>query len=215
MRTQHHSAMRVMNVALIAASALGTAVIGGGIYQYFAAFPKGDRAASNPFPPASTEVEKTGRSFIIHETPLAVPELSFVDGEGHEMSLADFGGRTILLNIWATWCVPCREEMPALDRLQAKLGNSGFEVVPLSIDRNGLPAVNAFYQELGLEALGIYVDASGKAVGNLGAVGIPTTLLINPEGLEAGRLVGPAEWDGPEIIEILQQQFEMTADDAD
>jgi thiol-disulfide isomerase/thioredoxin len=209
------SAMRIMTVALIAAAALGTAFIGGGVYQYFAAFPKDDPTVSNPFPPASTEAEKSCRSFIIHETPQAVPELSFVDGEGHEMSLADFGGRTILLNIWAAWCVPCREEMPALDRLQAKLGGSEFEVVPLSIDRKGLPAVEAFYQELGLKALGIYVDASGKTVGKLGVVGVPTTLLINPEGLEAGRLVGPAEWDGPEIIEILQQQLEKTPNEAD
>lgn len=205
--------MRVMTVALIAAAALGTAFLGGGVYQYFAAFPKDDRAASNPSPPASTEAEKSGRSFIIHETPQAVPELSFVDGEGHELSLADFGGRTILLNIWATWCVPCREEMPALDRLQAKLGGSEFEVVPLSIDRKGLPAVNAFYQELGLKALGIYVDASGKAVGKLGVVGIPTTLLINPDGLEAGRLAGPAEWDGPEMVEMLRQQLDKTSNE--
>lgn len=201
--------------AVIVAAAGAAGLAAAGAYQYFVATQLNEAVVSNPPSPTSPEAEKGGRSFVIHDTPQAVPDLSFVDGEGHELSLADFRGRTILLNIWGTWCVPCRKEMPALDRLQAKLGGSEFEVVPLSIDRKGLPAVEAFYQELGLKALDIYVDASGKAVGKLGAVGIPTTLLINPDGLEAGRLVGPAEWDGPEIIEILEQQLKKTAVEAD
>lgn len=198
---------------IVAAIAAGIAV--GGLYQLFMATRPSEPVLSSSLQFASTDAGSSDGSFVLHETPQPVSALSFVDGGGREMSLADFGGRTILLNIWATWCVPCREEMPALDRLQAKLGGSEFEVVPLSIDRKGLPAVEAFYQELGLNALGIYVDASGKAVGKLGAVGIPTTLLINPDGLEAGRLVGPAEWDGPEIIEILEQQLKKTAGEAD
>jgi hypothetical protein len=104
--------------------------------------------------------------------------------------------------------------MPALNRLQAKLGSSDFEVVPLSIDRDGLPKVKAFYDELGHNALGSYVDATGKAANRLGAVGIPTTLLINPEGLETGRLVGPAEWDSLEFVNLIQQQLEKTPDKA-
>src|SRR3546814_1814786 len=103
------------------------------------------------------------------------------------MTLKAFDGRFVLLNIWATWCVPCREEMPSLDRLQAGLGGPDFVVVPLSIDREGLPAVKAFYEELGLKALGIYVDQSGRASGKLGAAGIPTTLLVDREGREIGR----------------------------
>lgn len=207
MRTDD-SALRIMTVALVAAAALGTAFLGAGVYRHFAAALKDVPAASNPLPLAAAKAKEGSRAFVMHETAQAVPELSFVDGEGRELSLAGFRGRTILLNIWATWCVPCRKEMPALDRLQGKLGGPGFEVVPLSIDHEGLPAVEAFYRELGLKDLGIYVDAAGKTIGKLAVIGIPTTLLINPEGLEVGRLAGPAEWDGPEMIEVLQQQVE-------
>ncbi|WAP71412.1 TlpA disulfide reductase family protein (plasmid) [Jiella pelagia] len=120
----------------------------------------------------------------MHETPQAVPDLRFVDGDGRETSLSAFEGTTILLNVWATWCVPCREEMPALDRLEAKLGSAAFRVVPLSIDRGGLEKVKAFYRELGLKALPIYVDETGKASQQLATIGIPTTLLIGREGQE-------------------------------
>ncbi|WP_159587645.1 TlpA family protein disulfide reductase [Chelativorans xinjiangense] len=185
-----------------------------GAYQYFAIRQPNEPAVSSAPQAVSTETASSDSSFVLHETPQPVSELSFVDGDGREMSLAAFRGRTILLNIWATWCVPCREEMPALDRLQAKLGSSDFEVVPLSIDRDGLPKVKAFYDELSLKALGIYVDASGKAAYRLNTVGIPTTLLINPEGLETGRLVGPAEWDSPELVNFIQQKLEKTPDEA-
>jgi thiol-disulfide isomerase/thioredoxin len=200
--------------AVIVAAAGAAGLATAGAYQYFIATQPNEAVVSNPPAPSSPEAEKSGRSFVVHDTPQAVPELSFVDGDGRELALADFRGRTILFNVWATWCVPCREEMPALDRLQAKLGGSGFEVVPLSIDREGLPKVKAFYKEFGLKAVGIYVDTSGKAAYRLGAVGIPTTLLINPEGLEAGRLIGPAEWDSPELVTIIQQQLEKTPREA-
>jgi thiol-disulfide isomerase/thioredoxin len=165
-------------------------------------------AADAPASPSA----KGREGLILHEEPQAVPELSFVDAEGNDLSLAAFRGRTVLLNVWATWCVPCREEMPALERLQTKLGGPDFQVVPLSIDRGGIPKVSAFYGELGLNALGIYVDASGKAGYALGTVGIPTTLLIDPAGLEIGRLVGPAEWDSPEYIQIIQRQLKAVRD---
>lgn len=190
--------------AAIVVIALGVAVlIGGGPAQ------AEESPAAKPSP--SEPAGATSRAFVMHETPQPVPELSFVNGEGKKLSLADFRGRTVLLNIWATWCLPCRREMPALDRLQAKLGGGSFEVVPLSIDRDGLPKVKAFYEELGLKSLGIYVDASGKAAYRVGAFGIPTSLLINPEGLEAGRLAGEAEWDSPELITVIRQQLNQAA----
>ena len=136
-----------------------------------------------------------------------MPELQFVDGEGHALTLAEFRGRVVLLNIWATWCVPCRKEMPTLDRLQAKLGSRDFQVVALSIDRAGIPPVGQFYKELGLTALGTYVDKSGKAAGSLGTVGIPTTLLVDRDGQEVARKVGPAEWDSPEVIALIRRQL--------
>jgi thiol-disulfide isomerase/thioredoxin len=136
--------------------------------------------------------------------PKAVPALPFTDGEGRARSLADFKGRAVLLNIWATWCIPCRKEMPALDRLQASLGGPNFEVVPLSIDRGGRDVIAKFYGEIGIQKLAIYMDTSAQAVPTLAAVGLPTTLIINRAGYEINRFIGPAEWDAPEIAEFLQ-----------
>jgi thiol-disulfide isomerase/thioredoxin len=136
--------------------------------------------------------------------PKAVPALSFTDGEGRARSLADFKGRAVLLNIWATWCIPCRKEMPALDRLQASLGGPNFEVVPLSIDRGGREVVTKFYAEIGIRNLTIYMDSSAQAVPTLAAVGLPTTLIISRAGYEINRFIGPADWDEPEIAEFLQ-----------
>ncbi len=141
------------------------------------------------------------------ETPRPLPELHFVDGTGARRSLADFRGRVILLNVWATWCVPCREEMPALDRLQAALGGPDFEVVPLSIDRGGVFVIKGFYEELDLRALQIYVDQAGEALTKLGAVGIPLTLLVDREGRELWRVVGPAEWDKPAAVNRIRSHL--------
>ena len=128
----------------------------------------------------------------------------FVDGDGRDLTFADFRGRFVLLNIWATWCVPCREEMPTLDALQARLGGADFHVLPLSIDRAGLPVVRRFYEEIGLQNLGIYLADSTRAMIALGALGLPTTLLIDRAGKERGRLVGPAQWDSPEVVAQIQ-----------
>lgn len=144
------------------------------------------------------------QGLILHPEPKPVPEIQFQDGEGKELTLADFHGKVVLLNIWATWCGPCREEMPTLDRLQAKLGGSDFEVLALSIDRDGIPAITRFFGEVGVRYLTMYLDSSAKAAPALGAVGLPTSLLIDREGREIGRLVGPAEWDSPEMVEFIR-----------
>lgn len=150
-------------------------------------------------------------NFSLLDQPRPLPELHFVNGDGRPMTLADFRGRVVLLNLWATWCVPCRKEMPTLDRLQAKLGGPDFQVITLSIDRGGLPVVKQFYKELGLKSLGIYVDQSGKAASTLGAVGIPTTLLIDRQGREIGRKVGAAKWDSAEVIKVLRPYLKPRA----
>ena len=201
-----------LKAVLLGVVALGFAAFaGGGVYHQF----NSEGEARPPIYRLSGSYGKSGSekpfSFTALEAPKPLPELGFVDGKGREMTLEAFKGQTILLNIWATWCVPCRKEMPALDRLQAKLGGPDFQVVALSIDRDGLPAVQAFYEELGLESLGIYVDQSGQAAYDLGAVGIPTTLLVDPEGREIGRTVGPAEWDGEEVVQFLTQHLESRA----
>jgi thiol-disulfide isomerase/thioredoxin len=146
--------------------------------------------------------------FAVHESPRPLPEIQFENGEGEGMSLADFRGKVVLLNIWATWCAPCRREMPTLERLQAELGGPDFEVVALSIDRKGRPVVKEFYEELGLQELGMYVDPSAKASRELSALGVPTTLLIDRGGNELGRLLGPAEWDSPDMVNFIRGYIE-------
>jgi thiol-disulfide isomerase/thioredoxin len=143
--------------------------------------------------------------FSLLEEPRALPELHFFNGAGVSLTLAAFRGKAVLLNIWATWCVPCRTEMPTLARLQAKLGGEGFEVIALSVDQGGAATVRAFYNEIGIHSLNVYVDPSGYAVRDLNLVGIPTTLLIDRDGRELARAVGPAEWDSPGSIETIRQ----------
>jgi len=146
--------------------------------------------------------QEPSRNFIIHDAPKPIAAIQFEDADGRPRSLTDFRGKVVLLNIWATWCVPCRKEMPTLDRLQAKLGGSDFEVVALSIDRR-IDAVRKFFAEVGIQKLAKYLDSSAKAIRELGAVGLPTTLLVDREGREVGRLIGPAEWDSPEMAEFI------------
>lgn len=142
--------------------------------------------------------------FALLENPQPLPEISFQNASGEEVSLKQFQGRVVLLNLWATWCVPCRTEMPTLDNLQQGLGGEAFEVVALSIDRGGADQVRRFYDEIGVRHLGVYYDASAKASFTLGALGLPTTILIDRQGREVGRLVGPAEWDEPAMVEFLE-----------
>lgn len=148
--------------------------------------------------------------FIIHPAPKEVPDIPFTDEQGRTLSLKEFRGKTVLLNIWATWCGPCRREMPALDRLQARLGSERFQVVALSIDRGGPIVIQKFYAETGVRNLALFVDASGRAGNNVGLVGLPGTLLIDPEGREVGRLIGPAEWDIPEMVVFLEAQIRQS-----
>jgi len=143
------------------------------------------------------------KSFVLHDAPKPVATVAFDDAEGRSRTLADFKGKVVLLNIWATWCIPCRKEMPALDRLQGAMGGPDFEVVPVSIDRGGIEKVRAFYGEIGVRHLAMYMDVSGQAQRALGAVGLPTTLVIDRAGQEVGRVIGPAEWDSSEIADIL------------
>jgi thiol-disulfide isomerase/thioredoxin len=137
-------------------------------------------------------------AMVLGETPRPLPDLSFTAADGAQKKLSDFKGRTVVFNIWATWCVPCREEMPALDRLQGSLGGERLEVVAVSIDSGGDDKPRSFYRDNGIANLELYTDPSSqtfrglKAVGR--AVGLPTTLLIDEAGCEIGYLPGPADW---------------------
>jgi thiol-disulfide isomerase/thioredoxin len=153
--------------------------------------------------------EPTGLTdFAFLDKPRALPELRFVNAAGEKRSLAAFHGHPLVLNIWATWCVPCRKEMPTLDRLQARLAWTDALVVPLSIDSQGPSAVKAFYAEIGIKSLGVYVDPSGDASRLLHVVGIPTTLLVDRAGREIGRKLGPAEWDSTEMVGLIRNHLD-------
>jgi thiol-disulfide isomerase/thioredoxin len=154
---------------------------------------------------AGSAVSANPLELSVFDQPRALPEIRFQDDQDHDLTLADFRGRVILLNVWATWCVPCRKEMSALDRLQARLGGKEFLVIPLSIDREGVAPVKRFYQEVGVEKLAIYVDPSGRGSHGLGLPGVPTTLLIDRQGREVARKMGAAEWDGPEMVSLVER----------
>lgn len=149
--------------------------------------------------------------FLVHDKRLSLPAIEFVNDKGRPLTLAAFEGRTVILNIWATWCAPCRREMPTLDRLESQLGGDSFSVVALSVDRGGVAAVRAFFDELGIQHLKIYVDQTGDAGPSLRVTGLPTTLLIDPRGREIGRLIGPAEWDSPDMLAFLKARLAGSA----
>lgn len=150
-------------------------------------------------------------SFVVHNSPRPLPNIQFEDDSGQPRRLTDFKGKVVVLNVWATWCVPCRREMPGLDRLQAALGGPGFQVVPVSIDRGGIDAVRKFYAEIAVQQLGMYVDKSGQVLRELGAIGLPTTLIVNRSGQEVARTVGPAEWESAEIVQLLRPLVDQQA----
>jgi thiol-disulfide isomerase/thioredoxin len=143
-------------------------------------------------------------AFLARPKPLDLGEVSFADGEGAAKSLKDWQGKVVLLNIWATWCVPCREEMATLDRLQADLGGNDFQVVAVNIDRGGADKPRSFLAETGATHLSLYTDPSGKLFSKVKAVGMPTTLLLDREGREIGRLVGPANWASPDALALIK-----------
>jgi thiol-disulfide isomerase/thioredoxin len=141
---------------------------------------------------------------VVHARARELPLLRFTDGNGAATSLAAFRDRVVLLNVWATWCGPCREEMPTLDRLQAALGGPQFEVVAVSVDAGGLPVVQAFFRETGVKHLHPYLDTFHDAAVVI-TTGIPITLLVDRNGREAGRKLGPAAWDDPQLVRLIRR----------
>nr|WP_237684371.1 TlpA disulfide reductase family protein [Pseudaminobacter soli] len=146
-------------------------------------------------------------AMALHEEPQPVPELAFTDEHGEPRALEDWRGKVVLLNVWATWCAPCRVEMPTLERLQERLGGDRFEVVALSVDRAGPSVVRKFFDEIAV-GLPVLVDKDGTAIRSLGLFGLPATLLIGPDGNELARLAGPAEWDTPQMVAFLEAIIE-------
>jgi thiol-disulfide isomerase/thioredoxin len=200
-------------VALIAAAAVGGALTLAAVYGIagFARNPAGGaacRQAADTAKRLAPLVRGEVAALTVASNPIRVPDLAFQDASGQPKTLADWRGRTVLFNLWATWCVPCRKEMPALDALQAKLGSDAFQVVAVNIDTRNLEKPKAWLKEVGVERLGYFADPSAKVFQDLKAAGkafgMPTTLLIDPAGCEIAALAGPAEWASEEALELLQ-----------
>lgn len=139
----------------------------------------------------------------LRAAPATVAPIAFEDDAGRKITLERFRGRFVLLNLWATWCPPCKAEMPSLNALAARFPATELSIVPISVDEAGIGAARRYYAEYRLDRLALYVDPSMDAMRKLAAVGIPTTLLLDREGREIGRLVGAAQWDSPAIVEGL------------
>jgi len=155
-------------------------------------------------PLARGEVAAVG----VAKDPRPLPELAFNDRDGARKTLADWRGRMVLFNLWATWCVPCRKEMPALDALQAKLGGPSFQIVAVNIDTRNPEKPKAWLREAGVEKLVYYADPSAKVFQDLKAAGkafgMPTTVLIDRAGCEIASLAGPAEWASEDAVRLIE-----------
>jgi thiol-disulfide isomerase/thioredoxin len=147
-------------------------------------------------------------ALAVAEQPLRLPDLGFQDLKGAAHHLSEWRGRTVLLNLWATWCIPCRMEMPALDRLEGTLGDPHFEVVAVNIDTRDPNKPHAWLEEVGVQRLAYYADPSARAFQDLKlagrAIGLPTTVLVDPQGCEIGTAAGPAEWASEDGLALMR-----------
>jgi thiol-disulfide isomerase/thioredoxin len=141
------------------------------------------------------------KKLAIHAEAVALPEVGLVTADDTAASMADYHGRWVVLNFWATWCAPCRHEMPALDRLQEAM--PALAVVPVATGRNAVEGIERFYAEAGVKHLPILRDPKSELARSMGVMGLPITVILNPEGQEVARLIGDAEWDSAHAMTIL------------
>ncbi len=144
------------------------------------------------------------RKLVIHPEPRPVPPVPFSDIEGGTHALSDYRGSWVVLNFWATWCAPCRAEMPMLADLQRDLAAEGLEVVTIATGRNAPQAITRFFAEIGVDTLPLYTDARNTLARPMGVVGLPVTVILDPEGREVARMMGEAEWNGESAKAILR-----------
>lgn len=210
-RSEQGRAVRWRGSRLAAAAAFAAVVAGAAIYGVIGA----SRNPGEPMCRAALDIAKRidplthGEVAAVKpaEEASRLPVVAFHDTAGQPKSLADWRGRTVLLNLWATWCVPCRKEMPALDALQQKLGAPDFEVVAVNIDTRDPGKPRSWLRDIGVDHLAYYSDTSAKVFQDLKvagkAIGMPTTLLVDPNGCEIASLAGPAEWASEDGIKLV------------
>ena len=201
--------VRRSTVAIIAAVLVATTA---GMYAIFG--PQGNEPVA-----VSPALAEQGGSGVTLDKSLSTGEVAafvfkadrpqidsglFKDGDGKEVTLADWKGRVVLVNLWATWCAPCRKEMPDLAQLQKDYGGNDFEVVAISVDLKGAEASSAFLKEIKADNLALYTEQTTRIMKKLGAIGLPMTLLIDRNGGEIGRLLGPAHWTADEARKLIE-----------
>ena len=144
------------------------------------------------------------KKLAVHKSPKPASTVAFETEDGSAMTLQDLNGKVVLLNFWATWCAPCRHEMPWLDTLQSTMGGDDFMVLPVATGRNPLPAIRKFFEKENITALGIYRDPKQQLSRDMSVLGLPVTLILDREGREIARLTGDADWSSPEAMTLLK-----------
>jgi thiol-disulfide isomerase/thioredoxin len=194
------------------------AVVIGGLIGYAGMVGMGGMGASGGDPtcrPAVATAKKIAplahgevAALTMATKPLKLPDLAFEDGDGKPRKLSDWHGKTVLVNLWATWCVPCRKEMPALEGLQTKLQGPNFEVVAINIDTRDPEKPKKFLEDAKLTRLGYFNDQKAKVFQDLKgigrALGMPTSVLVDSQGCEIGTIAGPAEWDSDDAVRLIE-----------
>lgn len=155
-------------------------------------------------PPLSDFAVGHVQNFVAHPAPREIGEAQFRNDAGEKIGFDAFRGKVVLVNLWATWCAPCRREMPSIDRLAAELEGPDFDVVAISVDLGGADKAREFFAEIGVASLDFYIDPTARVGAAFKAFGLPLTVILDSEGRELGRLVGPAEWDTPEALELVR-----------
>ncbi len=157
--------------------------------------------------PALASAESFAHIFIPAVPPHPAPAIVFQDTSGHSLSLKDFSGSYVLLNLWATWCGPCVREMPSLSALQARFDPRRFVVIALNEDHDGLSAAPNFYSRYGIKSLFVYAENAGRAPMLFHAPGLPTSYLIDPHGMVIGRVEGATDWNAPDAVSFLETKI--------
>lgn len=148
--------------------------------------------------------ESDMRKLNFHSTPVAASDVPFTGADGSEMTLADFGGKYVVLNFWATWCAPCRVEMPHLSALQTAMGGDRMEVVTIATGRNPLPVMQRFFEEIDVDNLPLHTDPRQSLARGMGVLGLPVTVILDSDGYEIARMQGEADWSSENAIAIMQ-----------